>query len=88
MGSPLNVRQIFPVSPRRLDIRIRELCARAVSADDKSFAPILSELRLALHEHAAKMREMAVQQIAPRKKMRLRRPEEEPCQSTLTPIND
>ena len=88
IGLPLKVRQIFPVSSRRLDIRIRELCARAVSADDQSFAPILSELRSALHEHAVKMREMAVRQIAPPRKTRLQRPEEEPCQSTLSPTSD
>jgi hypothetical protein len=88
LACPSLVHQTSSVSPRRLDLRIRELCARVLSADDKSFAPILSELRSALHEHAAKIREMAVRQIAPPRKTGLRRPEEEPCQSTLTPTSD
>lgn len=79
---PLISRHLPVVPSRRLDIRIRELCARAISADDTNFAQILSELRAALHEHAEQMREMAAQQIAARKRYRLRNAEEEPCNPT------
>jgi hypothetical protein len=88
MGAPLILLHPSPVPSRRLNIRIRELCARAISADDTNFSQVLSELRSALHEHAAQMREMALQQIAARKRYGLRQPEEEPCKPTPTPISD
>jgi hypothetical protein len=85
---PLISGQLPVVPSRRLDIRIRELCARAISADDTNFAQILSELRAALHQHAAQMREMAAQQISARKSYQLRNPEEEPCNPTPTLTSD
>lgn len=76
------------VSSRRLDIRIRDLCARALTADDHNSAPILEELQVALHQHATQLREMALRQMAGPKKVRLRRREDDPCPSTLTQTND
>jgi hypothetical protein len=46
----------------RLDDRIRGLCAQAATADDANFSETLSELQTALHEHAEKLRDMAVRQ--------------------------
>jgi hypothetical protein len=83
MGSPPRLYKPFRVPSRRLDDRIRELCARAVSADDSDFAAVLSDLRSALHEHSARMREMAMRQIH-----RLRQPEAEPCTSTSKRMNE
>lgn len=45
---------------RRLQDRIRDLCFKAVAAQDTELEKILGELRKALHEHAERLRKMAV----------------------------
>jgi hypothetical protein len=45
------------------DERIRDLCAKAVAADDTNFQPVMSELRAELRKHVQKIRRMAAQQI-------------------------
>ena len=45
--------------------RIKELCSRAVDARDFEWESILAELRLALHEHLADMRQMAAENLGP-----------------------
>ena len=49
---------------RRLEDRIRELCARAASSEDSEFPIVMSELRSAMHEHIRKIRTLAVRQLA------------------------
>jgi hypothetical protein len=61
------------VLSRRLSDRIRELCTQAANAGDANFAEVLSELQSALHEPAARAREMGIRQIAGRKERRLRK---------------
>lgn len=41
--------------------RIRELCARAVSARESDWEPILAELRTLIHEHVLFLRAVTVQ---------------------------
>lgn len=48
----------MPVS-RRLEDRIRDLCAQAVAAGSGDLNPILSDLKAALHEHTRRLRTMA-----------------------------
>jgi len=48
-----------PVSLPDLDRRIRELCAKAVAADESELTAVLSQLRSALQEHILLMRGMA-----------------------------
>jgi hypothetical protein len=52
------------VPSRRLEDRIRELCALAVGANASNFAETLAELRSALHEHTEQLRRLARQQLA------------------------
>ena len=52
------------VPSRRLEDRIRELCALATAANTSNFADVLAELRLALHEHSEQLRKLARQQLA------------------------
>ncbi len=40
---------------RRLEDRIRQICARAVVTDNEKLIPILDELRIALREHAERV---------------------------------
>ena len=43
-----------------LDDQIRELCARAIITEDASeLREVLGELRAAIHEHTAQLRELA-----------------------------
>jgi hypothetical protein len=44
---------------RRLEDRIRDLCAQAVAAGSGELNPILSDLKAALHEHTQRLRTMA-----------------------------
>ncbi len=46
-----------------LEDRIRELCSRALAAEEPELEPILSELRAALREHARLVRQMAAQAL-------------------------
>jgi len=43
---------------RRLEDRIRVLCARAVAEKSDEWKPLLEELKTALHEHSERMRQM------------------------------
>ena len=51
------------VPSRRVSESIHKLCAQAVSVSDPNFAEVLSELRMALHEHTTRTRMMAVRQL-------------------------
>lgn len=44
---------------RRLEDRIRELCARVVDADDEDFEPLINNLKASLREHTGRLREFA-----------------------------
>jgi len=52
------------VPPRRLEDRIRDLCAKAVTAKDAELGPVLQELRDSLREHAEHLRNLAAQKLA------------------------
>jgi hypothetical protein len=52
------------VRARRLEDRIRELCAQAVAAQDPDLGSILSALQLALREHNSRLRELAATKLA------------------------
>jgi hypothetical protein len=49
---------------RRLDDRIRDLCANVVAADEPELEPKISELKSALREHTARLRKMVATKIA------------------------
>ena len=49
---------------RRLEDRIRELCARAVAAQDSELDPIFSALQRALREHNDRLRKLAAEKLA------------------------
>jgi hypothetical protein len=48
---------------RRLDDRIRELCATVVSAQEEEVEPTIHELKQALREHTARLRRLAASKI-------------------------
>lgn len=48
---------------RRLEDRIRVLCATAASAPDSEVEAVLKELRMALAEHAGRLRKVAAQKL-------------------------
>jgi hypothetical protein len=48
---------------RRLEDRIRVLCARTVSAPEAELAPIIAELKAALHEHTQRLRKLAAAKL-------------------------
>ena len=50
--------------PYRLEDRIRELCAKAVTSDDTELPSVMSELRSAMREHIERIRTLAVRQLA------------------------
>jgi hypothetical protein len=50
---------------RRLEDRIRELCAKTVTSDDTEFRSVMSELRSAIHEHVEKIRTLAASILSP-----------------------
>ena len=51
---------------RRLEDRIRELCSKAVAADDSAnFREVMRELREALREHSNRLRELAARKLRP-----------------------
>jgi hypothetical protein len=51
------------VLSRRLDDRIRDLCAKAVEADQEELESIFAELKQALREHAERLRKLAVRKL-------------------------
>ena len=57
-----------------MDERIRWLCARATKANGAEVDEIFLELKAALREHSAFMREMAAQTLGPRPKKGSRLP--------------
>lgn len=51
---------------RRLEDRIRELCAQAIAAGDSAdLDTIVAQLRAALHEHTRRLRVMAARLVSP-----------------------
>jgi hypothetical protein len=46
------------VHSRRLDDRIRQLCRKALMADDSELDPVFSELKAALREHTQRLRKL------------------------------
>jgi hypothetical protein len=52
------------VPDRRLEDRIRELCNKAVTSDDREFARVMTELRSAMREQIQRIRTLAVRQLA------------------------
>ena len=48
---------------RRLEDRIRELCAKALTAQESELHAILSALRSALREHAERLRRLAASKL-------------------------
>jgi hypothetical protein len=48
---------------RRLEDRIRELCTKVIDADERHFGPILSNLKSALSEHTARLRQFAAAKL-------------------------
>lgn len=52
------------VPSRDLESRIRDLCAKVITVPEPELAPLLSELKSALHEHSARLRKMAAQTFA------------------------
>ena len=51
--------RVYRVHSRNLDDRIRELCAKAVTAADSELEPVQTELREALREHNERLRRLA-----------------------------
>ena len=58
---------------RRLEDRIRELCARAVTTPEPELGEILAQLTLALQEHAKRMKQNAGEQLFNTKRFQERR---------------
>ena len=48
---------------RRLEDRIRELCALAVAAEDPELEVVLAELQAALRQHTERLRRMAAAKL-------------------------
>jgi hypothetical protein len=48
---------------RRLEDRIRELCALAVAAEDPELEIVLAQLQAALREHTERLRRMAAAKL-------------------------
>ena len=56
---------------RRLEDRIRELCAKAVAAPDSAdFNEVMQQLRESLREHANRLRQLAARKLRPRQSAR------------------
>jgi hypothetical protein len=49
---------------RRLEDRIRQLCAKAVAAAESDLEPVITELKVALHEHTERLRKLAALKLA------------------------
>jgi hypothetical protein len=54
------------VPSRRLDDRIRDLCAKAVVAEESELEGIFSELNSALREHNERLRKLAAEKLGTR----------------------
>ena len=64
MEPPCWVMASLAVRARRLEDRIRELCAQAVTAQDCELGSILSALQLSLREHNSRLRKLAATKLA------------------------
>ncbi|HET9307562.1 MAG TPA: hypothetical protein VFO46_16180 [Candidatus Sulfotelmatobacter sp.] len=51
-----------------LEERIRELCQKAIAAETEDLNAVLAELQAALSEHTKRMRKMALEKLAPKKR--------------------
>jgi hypothetical protein len=51
------------VPSRRLEDQIKDLCSKAVAANEAELHPILLELRETLHEHANRLKKLAAQKL-------------------------
>ena len=51
--------RLYRVHSRNLDDRIRDLCAKAVTAEESELEPVQTELREALREHNERLRRLA-----------------------------
>jgi hypothetical protein len=60
MARALRLVGICFVYLRRLDDRIRKLCAKVVKTREAELDPVISELKSALHEHTVRLRKMTV----------------------------
>jgi hypothetical protein len=60
------------VPSRRLEDRIRELCAQAVASGDADFSEVLAQLRSAMHQHIEEMRKMVVEHMEGKNERRFR----------------
>lgn len=49
---------------RHLEDHIRDLCAKAIAAPETELEPALSELKSALREHTARLRQMVAENLA------------------------
>jgi hypothetical protein len=54
------------VPSRYLESRIRDLCAKVITAPEPELEPLLSELKSALQEHSDRLRKMAAETFARR----------------------
>jgi hypothetical protein len=52
------------VPSRELESRIRDLCAKVITAPEPELGPLLSELQSALHEHSDRLRKMVAESLA------------------------
>jgi hypothetical protein len=48
---------------RRLEDRIRELCAKVIAAHEDDVGPAISELKSALREHNVRLRQLAAAKL-------------------------
>jgi hypothetical protein len=58
------VMQPWAMRARRLEDRIRELCARALRAQDSELGSVLSALQSALREHNDRLRKLAAAKLS------------------------
>ena len=55
---------LYRVPSRRIDDRIRDLCAKVASSEGNDYEPTISELNAALREHTDRLRKMAAESLA------------------------
>jgi hypothetical protein len=61
------VHSLTEVPSRRLEDRIRELCHKAVTANDPELADVISELQSCLRDHAERLRQMMILKLSNRR---------------------
>ena len=57
----------YVVPYRRIEDRIRELCARLTKAEDKDFELAISDLKAALHDHTEQLRKLVAESLLKRR---------------------